>query len=125
MSLDDVRLNYQQNIQAAVPVPVGEEEEGLRRPLTNETFCVVIDDDVVENLATAEKEQMLALTERGTFAMKKTTYWVKVVENDPQEEDDEGWMKCSIYRLWTLWVDMDGITGMSTWDAMNDGPFTG
>ncbi|KAL4974599.1 hypothetical protein BDW66DRAFT_152769 [Aspergillus desertorum] len=113
MSLDDVRSHYQQYVE---DVPVGQ----AGRPLTNEIFCVVIDE-----LATAEKEQLLALTTRGTFVVKKTAYWVKVVEADPQEEEDEGWMKCSIYRLWTLWTDMDGITGMSSWDAMNDGPFTG
>ncbi|KAL4993342.1 hypothetical protein BDV10DRAFT_190062 [Aspergillus recurvatus] len=118
MSLDNVRLHYQQYVE---DVPVGQ----AGRPLTNKTFCVVIDDEVVENLATAEREQLLTLTPRGTFVVKKTAYWVKVVEADLQEEEDKGWMKCSIYRLWTLWTDMDGITGMSSWDAMNDGPFTG
>ncbi|KAL5334610.1 hypothetical protein BJX70DRAFT_402420 [Aspergillus crustosus] len=49
MSHDGVRSHYQQYVE---DVPVGQAE----RPLTNETFCVVIDDDVVENLATAEKE---------------------------------------------------------------------
>jgi hypothetical protein len=112
MSLDDVRLHYQQYLEA---VPA-EEERG--RPLTNETFCVVIDDELVGHLAATEKEQLLALSARGAFIAKKTAYWVKVV-------DDEGWMKCSTYRLWTLWAGMDAITGMSSWNAMNDGPFTG
>jgi hypothetical protein len=119
MSLDDVRLHYQQYLEA---VPA-EEERG--RPLTNETFCVVIDDELVEHLAATEKEQLLALSARGAFIAKKTAYWVKVVETGPAEEDDEGWMKCSTYRLWTLWAGMDAITGMSSWNAMNDGPFTG
>ncbi|KAL4804698.1 hypothetical protein BDV18DRAFT_142347 [Aspergillus unguis] len=118
MSLDEVRSHYQDYIES---VPAGEEG----RPVTNETFCVVIDDEVVENLAAAEKEPMLAMTEIGTFAADMSAWWVKVVETEPEDEDDEGWMKCSVYRLWSLWTDMDGENGMSSWDALNEGPYTG
>jgi 2-polyprenyl-3-methyl-5-hydroxy-6-metoxy-1,4-benzoquinol methylase len=54
MSLDDVRSHYQQHLEA---VPAGEERG---RPLTNKAFSVVINDEVIEHLAAAEKEQLLA-----------------------------------------------------------------
>ncbi|KAL6230628.1 hypothetical protein BDW75DRAFT_244632 [Aspergillus navahoensis] len=118
ISLNDVRSHYQEYVQA---VPAGE-----GRPWTNEHFCVVVDDEVVEHLARAEKEKLLARDkEYGWFVEDAGDYWVKVVETDPPEEDDAGWMKASIYSLWGLWTDMDGITGMSTSEAMDDGPYVG
>ncbi|KAL2851084.1 hypothetical protein BJY01DRAFT_245184 [Aspergillus pseudoustus] len=76
--------------------------------MTLDAYCVVIDDEVVRTLAGADPETLVA-TQNGWAGANK--YWVKTVEPelfDSDGEDDEGWMKCSVYRLWTLWVELDG-----------------
>ncbi|KAL4997995.1 hypothetical protein BDV10DRAFT_167996 [Aspergillus recurvatus] len=45
-------------------------------------------------------------------------WWVKAVETEVFEEGDKGWLKCSVFALWRLWVDMSSEEGMSTWEAM-------
>ncbi|KAL5003363.1 hypothetical protein BDV10DRAFT_154839 [Aspergillus recurvatus] len=95
--------------QALVKRPVGE------LPLTNKYFCVVVDDEVVQTLAGADPAALIA-TENISDDYNK--YWVKVIESDPEDEDDKGWMKCSVYALWNLWIDMDDGRPMRSYEAL-------
>ncbi|KAL6229036.1 hypothetical protein BDW75DRAFT_235499 [Aspergillus navahoensis] len=124
MMLEDVRAHYQTYVE--VPEGTGISE----RPYTNENFCLVIDDEVVRVLADLciwlDSHDTIKLEEgcrdNGTFGSLENMvkWWVKAVETEVFEEGDKGWLKCSVFTLWRLWVDMSSEEGMSTWEAMAD-----
>jgi hypothetical protein len=105
MSLDQIRAHY----QALVERPVGE------RSITNEWFCVLVDEEVMQTLAGADPATLITTQ---NISDDYNKYWLKAVESDPEDEDDKGWMKCSVYVVWNLWVDMDGHTPMSSYEAL-------
>jgi hypothetical protein len=105
MTLDAIRAHH----QALVEQPAREQ------PLTNEWFCVLVDEEVVQTLAGADPAALIA-TQSSLHDANK--YWVKVVESDP-DASDKGWMKCSVYALWDLWVDMDGLTPMAGYEDLH------
>ncbi|KAL3463713.1 hypothetical protein BJX64DRAFT_115715 [Aspergillus heterothallicus] len=105
MTFEAIRAHH----QALVERPVGE------RPLINKYFCVVVDDEVVQTLAGADPAALIA-TENISDDYNK--YWVKAIESDPEDEDDKGWMKCSVYALWNAWIAMDDGISMSSCEAL-------
>ncbi|KAL4974616.1 hypothetical protein BDW66DRAFT_152652 [Aspergillus desertorum] len=105
MAFEAIRAHY----QALVKRPVGE------RPLTNKYFCVVVDDEVVQTLAGADPAALIA-TENISDDYNK--YWVKTSESDLEDEDEKGWLKCSVYALWNLWIDMDDGRPMRSYEAL-------
>ncbi|KAL4756111.1 uncharacterized protein BDW70DRAFT_145417 [Aspergillus foveolatus] len=105
MTFEAIRAHH----QALVKRPVGE------RPLTNKYFCVVVDDEVVQTLAGANPAALIA-TEN--ILVDYSKYWVKAIESDLEDEDDKGWMKCSVYALWNLWIDMDDGRPMRSYEAL-------
>ncbi|RDW64388.1 uncharacterized protein DSM5745_09799 [Aspergillus mulundensis] len=132
MALPDIRAHYATYLNT----PEGE------RPYTNESMFVVIDDEGLAILAGTDATKLLASDDSVRDARR---YWVRAVdskleyegdeededeeEEDDDDDDDEGWIKCSVYRLWSLWVDMDGsrpITAWRAWGAMDpNGPYCG
>ncbi|KAL4744801.1 hypothetical protein BDW72DRAFT_187851 [Aspergillus terricola var. indicus] len=107
MTFEAIRAHH----QALVKRPVGE------RPLTNKYFCVVVDDEVVQTLAGADPASLIATQTSDDY----NKYWVKAIESDLEDEDDKGWMKCSVYGLWNLWVDMDIGRPMRSYEALYSG----
>ncbi|KAL4867515.1 hypothetical protein BDV12DRAFT_198208 [Aspergillus spectabilis] len=112
MTMDAIRTHH----QALVKRPVGE------RPITDEWFCVLVDEEVMQSLAGVDSDAIIPPQEVQDFQK----YWVKAVESDPEDEDDEGWMKCSVYGLWNLWDDMNEGTSMHTCQSAYPGrPYVG
>ncbi|KAL4983898.1 hypothetical protein BDW68DRAFT_168021 [Aspergillus falconensis] len=124
MTLEDVRAHYQTYLER--PEGTGMSE----RPYTNENLCFVIDDEVVTVLADlcvwldshkAIKLEEGCRTNRSFSSLENMVkWWLKGVEADVFVEGDKGWLKCSVFALWSLWVDMCSEEGMSTWEAMAD-----
>jgi hypothetical protein len=111
------------------PIEISESTE--TRPWTHSNFCIIIDEEVVQNLASADSAMLLATNEDGRFPNANISkHWVKVVDmyvedSEDEEVEDKGWMKCSIYKLWNFWRDMCGEVGISTWSTVNEGPYHG
>ncbi|KAL4973539.1 hypothetical protein BDW66DRAFT_153725 [Aspergillus desertorum] len=121
-TLEDVRAHYHTYLE--MPEGTGMSE----RPYTNENLCFVIDDEVVEVLADLcvwlDSHDAIKLEEgcrknRSFSTIKnKAKWWVRVVEADLFAEGDKGWLKCSVFALRSLWVDICSEEGMSAWEAM-------
>ncbi|KAL6229169.1 hypothetical protein BDW75DRAFT_235411 [Aspergillus navahoensis] len=113
MTLDNVRSHYQAYIEASQDELV----------CTNENFFVVIDEEVVQTLAGADPAKLLA-TDNYIRDVRK--YWVKAVETDLEDEDDDGWIKCTVYQIWNMWADMDGSRPIRVYAALYpNGPYAG
>ncbi|RDW64377.1 uncharacterized protein DSM5745_09788 [Aspergillus mulundensis] len=130
MTFEDARVHQQSYIE----LPEGTAGETTGRPWTNENFFIVVDEEVVQTLAELCDQVTPAQLQEGSRDDKtffnyanRRKWWVKVAETELWEEDDKGWMKCSIFMLWNLWSDMNGEEGMSTWEAMamRSGVYTG
>jgi hypothetical protein len=105
--------------QALIKQPVGSKE----RPITNEWCCLLVDEEVVQTLAGADPAALIATQ---NIVEDYDNHWVKAVESDPEDEDDKGWMKCSVFALWNLWIDMDGDRPMRSFEALYPrGPYCG
>ncbi|KAL4875749.1 hypothetical protein BJY04DRAFT_201276 [Aspergillus karnatakaensis] len=113
MTLEAIRERH----QALIERPVG------KRSITHPWLCLLVDEEVVQVLAGADPEALIATQD---VVRDYSKYWVKAVETDTDDEDDKGWMKCSVYALWNLWDDMEGQVPMSGWEALYpDGPYCG
>ncbi|KAL2789361.1 hypothetical protein BJX66DRAFT_307010 [Aspergillus keveii] len=113
MTLDAIRAHH----QAWIEQPVGE------RPITNEWCCLLVNEEVVQTLAGADPAALIATQHT---VEDYDNHWVKAVESDPEDEDDKGWMKCSVFALWNLWIDMDGHRPMRSYEALyTRGPYCG
>jgi hypothetical protein len=113
MTLDAIRAHH----QAWIEHPVGE------RPITNEWCCLLVDEEVVQTLAGADPAALIATP---NTVEDYDSHWVKAIESDPEDEDDKGWMKCSVFALWNLWTDMDGDRPMRSYEALYPrGPYCG
>ncbi|KAL4775859.1 hypothetical protein BDW60DRAFT_225034 [Aspergillus nidulans var. acristatus] len=113
MTLDNVRSHYQAYIEASQDELV----------CTNENFFVVIDEEVVQTLAGADPAKLLATDD---YLRDVRKYWVKAVETDLEDEDDDGWIKCTVYRIWNMWADMDGSRPIRVYAALYpNGPYAG
>ncbi|KAL4962808.1 uncharacterized protein BDV14DRAFT_202439 [Aspergillus stella-maris] len=116
MSMKDIRAYH----GSFIGTPVGE------RPYTSDFFCILIDEEVMHVLAGANQISLLATEDRVDDGRE---YWVKTIDTDLEDEEDEygrGWMKCSIYSLWSLCLAMDGHLPMKSFAALYpDGPYEG
>jgi hypothetical protein len=80
-----------------------------------------VDKEVMQTLASADPATLIT-TENISDDYNK--YWLKAVESDPEDKDNKGWIKYSVYMVWNLWVNIDWHTPMSSYKALYpQGPY--
>ncbi|KAL2827931.1 hypothetical protein BDW59DRAFT_159890 [Aspergillus cavernicola] len=106
MTMEGIRAHY----KALLAPPSG----AWPHNNTNKWFCVLVDDEVAEHLAGADPRALIAA---GDKWQNHDKYWVKVIETDPEDKEDTGWMRCSVYSLFALYVDMNWERSMRNYEA--------
>jgi hypothetical protein len=112
MTLDAIQAYH----HAWVEQPVGE------RPLRNRWFHVLVNKEVMQTLAGPDPAALILSQKK---LQDNENYQVKVIKSDPDNSTYTGLMRCSVYALWNLWVDMDGFTPMDSLDELDEGPYCG